>query len=204
MMNPDKVRFLIEFSKGSRLEVPVALAAVTGLRRGELLALRWANVDLQRGSVFVAESLEQTKMGVRFKAPKSKSSRRFIPLACEAVELLRGYRDAQEDARKCAPFYVDRDLVFCNPDGQPWPPDTFTVQFAQLAKNIGMKGFRFHDLRHAFASLTLADGTSIKEVQLLMGHSTANTTLSVYARAVEGLGRAAVAGLAKSLLGGHV
>jgi len=200
-MSPDKVRLLVQIAKGTRLEVPVALAAVTGLRRGELLALRWTNVDLERGSLFVAEALEQTRTsGVRFKAPKSKSSRRFIPLAPEAVEMLRAHRDAQDEAKQRAPFYADNDLVFCNPDGQPWPPDTFTVQFAELAKNVGMKGFRFHDLRHAFASLTLADGRPIKEVQLLMGHSTANTTLSVYARAVEGLGRAAVNGLARSIL----
>jgi len=200
-MNPEQVRLLLEVAKGTRLEVPVALAAVTGLRRGELLALRWANVDLERGSLFVAEALEQTRTsGVRFKAPKSKSSRRFIPLALESVEILRAHREAQNGAKKRAPFCVDNDLVFCNPDGQPWPPDTFTVQFAQLAKNVGMKGFRFHDLRHAFASLTLADGRPIKEVQLLMGHSTANTTLSVYARAVEGLGRDAVNSLSRSLL----
>jgi integrase len=180
--------------------VPVALAAVTGLRRGELLALRWSNVDIERGSLFVAEALEQTQNGVRFKAPKSRSSRRFVPLAPEAVAILRTHKAAQKAARSASRFYVENDLVLCNDDGTPWPPDTFTVQFAALAKLAGLQGFRFHDLRHAFASLTLADGRSVKEVQLLMGHSSANTTLSVYARAVEGLGREAVNGLARSLL----
>lgn len=79
-------------------------------------------------------------------------------------------------------------------------PDTLTAQFGKLADLAGLKGFRFHDLRHAFASLTLADGLPIKEVQVLMGHSTANTTLTVYARDVEGLGREAVGSLSKSLL----
>ena len=116
--------------------------------------------------------------------------------------MLREHQAAQENARQLFPFYINNDLVFCNPDGAPWPPDTFTVQFAKVANKVGLKGFRFHDLRHAFASLTLADGRPIKEVQVLMGHSTANTTLSVYARAIEGLGREAVDGLAKSLLGG--
>jgi integrase len=200
-MNADHVRALVEIARGTRLEVPVAITAVTGLRRGELLALRWANVDLERDSIFIAEALEQTRtFGVRFKAPKSKSSRRFIPLAPEASEILRSHRAVQEEARKRAPFYVDNDLVFPNPDGTPWPPDSFTVQFGERAKLVGLKGFRFHDLRHAFASLTLADGRPIKEVQLLMGHSTANVTLNTYARAVEGLGRAAVNSLARSLL----
>ena len=201
-MNPDQIQSLIESAKGTRLEGPVALAAVTGLRRGELLALRWANVDLEQHTLFVAESLEQTRAcGVRVKGPKSRSSRRRVPLSPEAVELLCVHKTMQEEARKQALYYVDNDLVFCNPDGTPWPPDTFTVQFRELANLVGLKGFRFHDVRHAFATLNLANGTPIKEVQLLMGHSTASTTLSVYARAVEGLGREAVNRLSRSLLG---
>ncbi len=91
--------------------------------------------------------------------------------------------------------------MFPKPDGQPWPPDTFSTQFAKLAKSVGIRGFRFHDLRHAFASITLADGVSIKEVQtLLMGHSSPVVTLSIYARSIEGLGRRAVNELARSLL----
>lgn len=81
----------------------------------------------------------------------------------------------------------------------PWPPDTFTAQFGKMASMVGLKGFRFHDVRHAFATLTLANGTPLKEVQALMGHSTANTTLSFYARTMEGLGREAVNNLARSL-----
>ncbi len=202
-INPDQVRTLVDVARVTRLEVPVALAAVTGLRRGEILALRWANVNLESGSLFVAEALEQTRAhGVRFKAPKSKSSRRFIPLAPEAVEMLRTHRKAQNEAKNRAPFYVENDLVFPNPDGNPWPPDSFTVQFHELARLVGLKGFRFHDLRHAFASLTLADGRPIREVQALMGHSAATTTLSVYARVIEGLGRETVNSLSASILGG--
>jgi len=156
---------------------------------------------LGRGSLFVAEALEQTGThGVRFKAPKSKSSRRLIPLAPEAVEMLREHKATQDRARSTVAYFIDNDLVFPNADGSPWPPNTFTVQFRERARLAGLKDFRFHDLRHAFATLTLADGRPIKEVQLLMGHSTANTTLSVYARAVEGLGREAVNSLSRSLL----
>jgi integrase len=79
-------------------------------------------------------------------------------------------------------------------------PTRFTMQFSKLAKSVGMRGFRFHDLRHAFASLTLGDGVSIKEVQTLLGHSSPVVTLSVYARSIEGLGRQAVNEFARSLL----
>jgi len=190
-LNRDQVRFLIASGKSTRLELPIALTAVTGLRRGELLALRWQHVDLDKGSVFVAESLEHsraTSQRIRFKGPKSKTSRRVIPLAPECVALLRSRKAQQEEEQDAAgAAYTDNDLVFPNPDGQPWPPDTFSAQFAQLAKSVGMRGFRFHDLRGTRLCRSHWQRVSNKEVQTLMGHSSPVVTLSVYARALEGI-----------------
>ncbi|MGA9946582.1 MAG: hypothetical protein WBP75_16315, partial [Candidatus Cybelea sp.] len=116
--------------------------------------MRWPLVDLDKGSLFVAESLEHSRAAnqrIRFKGPKSKTSRRVIPLAPECVTLLRAHKARQEAEKTLVGgAYTDNDLVFPNPDGQPWPPDTFSMQFAQLARSVGMRGFRFHDLRHAF------------------------------------------------------
>ena len=204
LLSREQIRFLIEATKGTRLEIPVALTAVTGLRPSELLALRWRFTDLAKRALFVAESLEHSRdktQRLRFKGPKSRNSRRVIPLAPEFIKQPRTHK-AQQDAEKAqsGKAYSDNDLVFPNPGGEPWPPDSFSAQFAKLAKTVGMRGFRFHDLRHAFASLTLANGVSIKEVQTLMGHSCRTITLSVYARSMEGLGRQAVDDLARSLL----
>jgi integrase len=203
-VNREQIRFLMAAASGTRLHAPIAVAALTGLRRGELLALQWKHVDLDKSSLFVAASLEHSRAAsgrIRFKGPKSKTSRRVIPLAPECVMFLRSHKSRQEDERGLGgDAYVDNDLVFSNPDGSLWPPDTFTTQFSKLAASIGMRGFRFHDLRHAFASLTLGDGVSIKEVQTLLGHSSPVVTLSVYARSIEGLGRQAVNELARSLL----
>lgn len=161
-MNSDGVRALIEVTRGTRLEALVLLTALTELRRGEVPALRWANIDLERGTLFVTEALEQTrKYGFRFKPPKSKTCRRLIPLAPEVVAALRSHKAAQESARENAPFYIDNDLVFPNPDGRPWPPNTLTAQFTKIARALGLKGFTFKSLRHAFASLTLADGRPV-------------------------------------------
>ncbi len=134
---------LMEAAKGTRFECPVALTAMTGLRRGELLALRWSkSIDFERKRLVVRESLEETKIfGLRFKAPKSGKVR-VVPLADVVIPILRSHR-ARQDAEKLkiGPPYHDADLVFCNPDGTPWPPDTFTKQFAQIARFVGMRAF---------------------------------------------------------------
>lgn len=195
-----QIQLVLEAAKDSRLEVPVLVSALTGLRRGELLALKWTNVDLDRGSIFVVEALEQTaRFGVRFKEPKSRSSRRQLPIPDELVTVLQEHRLKQEHERASLGG-MDLGLVFCNPDGSPWPPDTLTKQFAEMVRLIGIDGFRLHDLRHAFASVTLSNGSSVKEVSTLLGHSSAMLTLSTYARSMEGQGREAVSGLARTLL----
>jgi integrase len=98
---------------------------------------------------------------------------------------------------------LDNDLVFCNPDGSPWPPDTLSKQFAEVMRFVGIERLRFHDLRHAFASITLNNGVSVKEVSVLLGHSSPVLTLSTYARQMQGQGRLAVDGLAAALLPGR-
>jgi integrase len=205
-ITPEKVCTLMEAARGTRLEVPVMLAALTGLRRGELLALKWKTLFLDKESLYVEEALAHTRgHGVAFKAPKSRTSRRVVPLAPESVALLRAHKKAQDAVKtEASEAYVDMDLVFPNHDGAPWPPDSLSVQFSKLARAAGCQGFRFHDLRHAFATLTLADGVSIREVSDLLGHSSKALTLSTYAHAVPGGSRAAVSNLARNLLGAEV
>jgi len=203
-LSAQQVRTIIEMVRGTRLEIPVLVAALTGLRRGELLALKWRGVDFERGRIVVTEALEQTRRhGIRFKAPKSRSSRRVLPAADELLEILREHKARQGEQRaRFGASYVDQDLVFCEESGVPWPPDTFSRQFSVMTRNAGLAGFRFHDSRHAFASLALTNGTSIKEVSALLGHASATLTLSTYAHVIAGMGREAVSGVAKSVLSG--
>ena len=204
LIDPDIVRGVIELVRGSRLEYPLTLAALTGVRRGELLALRWSTgVDFTEGRerLIICQALETTRLfGLRFKEPKT-GKHRVIPLSEKAVAVLK-LRKAQQEAEraKLGDLYQDNDLVFCTEDGSPWPPNSLTHQFAKLSKKLGKKGFRFHDVRHTFATMTLQNGTSVKEVSELLGHSTATTTLGIYAHALEGAGRKAVNELAGILL----
>jgi len=203
-LNEDHVRMIIEAARGTRLEVPVIVTAITGLRRSELLALQWSiSIDLDRRVIAVMRALEQTrKHGVRLKDTKSRSSRRQIPIPSALVDVLRLHQIRQKANRSGACQSSNGlDLVFCNEDGSFWPPDSFTAAYSRVARLVGLQGrLRFHDLRHAFASLLLRNGTSVKEVSVLLGHSSGTLTLSTYAHSMEGMGREAVEKLSHSLL----
>ena len=206
-LSEEQVRLIVAAARGTRLEVPVIVAALTGLRRSELLGLRWSAIDLDRGLLSVTTVLEQSRRyGVRLKnRTKSPSSRRTIPLAQAVIEVLRLHKERQ-DAEQIGrgQRHAGSGLVFCNSDASPWPPDSFTKEFAAIARRVGMKGkFRFHDSRHAFASIVLKNGTSVKEVAELLGHASPTVTLSAYAHQMEGAGRAAVDALAASILEGR-
>lgn len=200
-MQESEIRALLGAAEGTRMGTPVLLAAYTGMRRGELLALRWAAVDFENQCVAVREALEVTKaFGLRFKSPKSKQSRRVIPLdpaASAALEKHRSEQDAKRDLLGRA--YKEHDLVFCRDDGSPWCPSAFSSAFVHVARRAKVDGFRLHDLRHAFATFILTNGAAVSETQALLGHSSARLTLDTYSHLVEGAGRAAVLRLGQAL-----
>jgi integrase len=191
---------VLEATRGTKLGMPVLVAVMTGLRRGELLALKWQGVNFERSRLVVSESVEETKrFGIRLKPPKSGKVR-VIPLADDLLEPLRAHQRQQarlKEERGCG--YEDQDLIFCNDDGSIWQPDWLTHQFASTMKAIGMKGFRLHDLRHCFGTIALKDGAPLKEVSEMLGHSSPVVTLSIYAHTMEGAGKDAVNRLARTL-----
>jgi integrase len=192
-LDEDETASLLSLLGESRLYMPVMLAVTTGLRRGELLALRWANIDLATGTITVVQSLEQTKEGLRFKSPKTHRSRRSIALPAITVEALRSHRVNQAKERlSLGPVYVDHDLVCPRPGGAPWPPDMFSTAFAAFVRRSGMKPFRFHDLRHSHASHLLRAGVHPKIVSERLGHSTVGITLDTYSHVLPGMQKDAV------------
>jgi integrase len=179
---------LLEAAEGTQQYVPVLLAVTTGMRRGEIFALKWDNVDLRSGKLFVRHSLEKSKDGLRFKEPKTPRAKRCIALPAFVVEALKRHKRLLAQHRLAiGPAYCDLGIVCPREDGKPRHPDTFSTAFCVLRAKVGLPTLRFHDLRHTHASQLLAEGVHPKVVSERLGHSTINLTLDTYSHVMPGM-----------------
>lgn len=188
-LTEDELARVLRASEGTRLYVPVLLAALCGLRRGEVLALRWEDVDLDRGVLHVRRSLEEVRVGgesvVRFKEPKTGRGR-AVALPPMVVDALRSCRREQLESRlRVGSAWRDHGLVCCTPTGEPIHPNTLTWEFAHLVRRLGMR-LRFHDLRHAHATHLVRAGVDVRTVAGRLGHATPSMTLNVYGHLLPG------------------
>lgn len=161
------------------------VAITTAMRQGELLALKWRDVDLERGVLSVVGSLERVKgTGLQIKVPKTPYSRRQIKLTRHAVEALRNHKAAQDAARElAAEWWDDHDLVFPNSFGRPMEAQNMMRrQFYPFLQKVGLPRIRFQDLRNTVATLVSLEGVNPKEVADLLGHASAAITLERYTR----------------------
>jgi integrase len=177
---------LLENIKDSRTYWPVMLALATGMRRGEVLAVRWKNIDLDRGVVRVVQSLEQTKTGLRFKETKNSQNRAVTLPAFAVQELRRLKREQAEELLALGVPQTGETLVCCRADGEPLQPRSVTHQFTLLRNRMkDLPRVRFHDTRHSHATQLLADGVHPKVAQERLGHSTITTTMDLYSHVTE-------------------
>jgi integrase len=185
-LTADESHLLLESIKGSRTYWPVLVALATGMRRGEILALRWKNIDLDRGILRVVQSLEQTKKEVRFKDTKT-SRNRAIALPAFAVEELRRLKRTQaEELFKLGIRQTGETLACCRADGEPLQPRSLTDQFNKvMTRQKDFPRVRFHDMRHSHATQLLADGVHPKVAQKRLGHSTITTTMDLYSHVTD-------------------
>ncbi len=183
---------LLAAARDSRLYVPIFVAVTSGLRRGELLGLRWCDCDLVGGSLAVRQTIQQTAAGIAFKAPKTAKSRRTLPIGATTVDALRRHRTAQDELRLASGAYQNADLVFAAPDGSPWSPPAFSLAFLRFVRKTDLPQLRFHDLRHTHASQLLAQGVHPKIVLERLGHANIGITLDVYSHLLPGLQEQAV------------
>ena len=157
------------------------LALATGMRRGEILALRWRNVDLDRGVLRVVQSLEQTSTELRFKDTKTSRNRAITLPAFAIEELRRLKREQAEELLALGIRQTSETLACCRADGEPLQPRSVTHQFTLLRSQMkDLPRVRFHDTRHSHATQLLADGVHPKVAQERLGHSTITTTMDLY------------------------
>jgi integrase len=195
-MNPLSRKQVTQFLStlaGERLEAAFLLDLATGLRRGELLALRWSDLNLERGTLQVRKSLSRVKQDdgttrLEFSDVKTPKSRRLIPLPDEAVRELRAHKARQNQEKlKLGEAYQDRGMVFATVLGGPIEPRNFHRRWTELLKKAGIPHTRFHNLRHTFATILLEAGEHPKVVQEMLGHSKVSMTLDTYSHVVPGL-----------------
>jgi integrase len=191
-LSADEARRLLEAAGGDRLEALYTLAIHTGMRQGELLALRWQDVDMENAVVSVRRTLTRRGGKVAFGEPKTKKSRRSIRLSPQAVEAFRSHLERQlQDIEILGDRYQDQGLVFTTDTGAPINPSNLRQRsFAPLLKRAGLPHMRFHDLRHTCATVLLSRGVHPKFVQELLGHANIAITLDTYSHVIPRLGDA--------------
>ena len=172
---------LLAAVRHSHIYWPVLIALATGARRGEVLAIRWRNVDLDRRTVRIVESLEQTQSGLRFKSPKTDRAR-AVTLPSFTVDELRRLKQEQAESLLMLGVRQTGDTLVCaRRDGEPLQPQSLTHEFPRfLARLKDFPRVRFHDLRHSHATQLLLAGVHPKVAQERLGHSTVTTTLDLY------------------------
>ena len=186
VLSPEQAKKLLEVAKGSRLEALLTLALLTGMRRGELLALRWADINFEEAHLLVNHTVNRigkrfAEQGIVENDPKTETSRRKILLPPFAIEVLRQHREQQAVMRvRAGTAWQERDLVFSNSWGGFMEGSHTTARFKQLLKKAGLPSIRFHDLRHTIASILADMGVQPKQVQELLGHSNIAITMNRY------------------------
>ena len=177
------------------------LIAYTGLRRGEALALRWQDINLDTGTISVARSLSRSvEQGLIFQPPKTNSGRRVIDVDEQTVRVLRIHQGEQLLLKtSLGDGYHDEDLVFPNPLGGPLNPMALTRCYKKYAKRLGFTKARIHDLRHFHASVMLQSGQTLLLVGKRLGHASIATTGDIYGHLLPGWQKEAADAFAKAM-----
>jgi len=183
IVGADRLKELLARLRGHALYPKAALALFAGLRRSELMALRWRHIDFDRRVLQVRDALEETRAnGIRVKGPKSKAGRRDITMPDILLDALRAHRQSQLELR----LQLGRgrpdgdDLLFPNIDGGLTSPQQLSSQWFVFAKSIGMPDVTFHALRHTHAAQLIDAGVDVMMIAKRLGHARASTTLNHY------------------------
>lgn len=186
--NQQELEILFKAVKGDPIELGVILAAFYGLRRSEVVGLKWDAIDFEKKTISIKHTVTQVNVDgknitVQKDRTKTKSSYRTLPLVPPFEELLRRLKQEQLVNQKvCGAAYCKKylDYIYVNAMGELVKPNFITQHFEIVLKNHGLKKIRFHDLRHSCASLLYANGVSLRDIQEWLGHSDIGTTSNIY------------------------
>ncbi|MFI3173412.1 MAG: tyrosine-type recombinase/integrase, partial [Eubacteriales bacterium] len=184
----EEVKKLLVEARTSQLYSFIVLAIYTGMRKGELLGLRWEDIDMDNKVLHVHHNLCRvknddgiTKTKLVLLKPKTKKSIRTIPLSDDALAVLKSHKVKQMETKMLyGDIYVDNHAVFAREDGSFRCPRETVREFHRVLEDAGVRKCRVHDLRHTFASILINEGESMKVIQELLGHSTITTTMDIY------------------------
>lgn len=186
--NDQELDILFKIVKGKKIELAIILGAFYGLRRSEVVGLKWDAIDFERKTLTIKHTVTEVTLDgkvlvVDKERTKTKASHRTLPLVAPFEELLYRMKAEQERNRKlCGGVYCTKylDFIYVDELGERIKPNYITQHFSIVIKNNGLKKIRFHDLRHSCASLLYANGVSLKEIQEWLGHSDISTTSNIY------------------------
>lgn len=193
-MTDEELDRFLQAVRGTRFFAAHLLAIRRGLRRGEILGLRWRDIDFRRKTLTVRRSLVLCQGRPVFHGPKTRRSKRTISLSDEILDALKEHRQRQKEQQMARrDVYRDYDLVFCTIDGRPYCPNRFRERhFKKHLRQAGLPDFRFHDLRHTAATMMLKDGVHVKVVSEVLGHASEAFTLRVYGHVLPGMQESAL------------
>ena len=193
ILEPSELRAFLESVRSDRLYAAWVLATTTGMRRGEILGLRWADIDLDALTLSISQIRTVANYQVVTLSPKTEKGARTISLDEQTVAALRSHRVAQmEEKLLMGPAYNDDgDYVFRRPDGDPIHPERFSSWFKQHCRRAGLPPVRFHDIRHSYVTALLRNGVQLKVVSQRVGHASPMVTLAIYQHVLPGDDRAA-------------
>lgn len=184
---PEELSRFLAAARGERLEALFVVAATTGMRLGEILGLRWVDVDLRQGEINVRQQLSEFGGRLEFRRPKTDSGDRLIPVPDSTISALRRHRE-----RLVAEGLAACQIVFPTRAGTPHGQSNLTRRaFARITKAAGVPKIKFHGIRHSYLTLLLANGVDVKTVQELAGHSDPMVTLTTYTHVLPNAKRAA-------------
>jgi integrase len=200
-LTAQQARILFDAAKGDRLEALYVLAVTTGLRQGELLGLKWDDIDLEVGTLQVRRTLTIAKGGPVLSAPKTKSSRRTVKLSQTTLEALRSHLKRQlEEIDRAGSLWSENGLIFASEAGEPLDRRYITThRFKPLLKRAKLPQIRFHDLRHTCATLLLSKNVNPKVVSEMLGHASIAITLDTYSHVLPNMQESAAKAMEEAL-----